>query len=290
MPAFIFIAGYFTKNIKKEGYFLKLIFKLLIPYIIFQILFIAFNHLVFKMPINIELYNPYWIMWFLISLCCWHLLLPIFIKMPAPIVLAVIMGSLIGYLNIGFEFSLLRTFGFFPFFLVGYYVQKEHLNFLKTNRSRLFGVLSLTILFTYLYFKKLSLGWLWFSFPYQEFGFSGIEAGATRAIFYFILGFAVFSFLSLVPNKRTFFSNMGANTMYTYLLHGFIIKYCIAKMGYIQNPVHIENYFLVLIFAIMVTIVTSMQPIRILFIPIIEPLPFIKKMKVLLKREETSKK
>ena len=39
VPAFVLISGYFAKKVYEQGYFTKLVKRLLVPYIIFQVLY-----------------------------------------------------------------------------------------------------------------------------------------------------------------------------------------------------------------------------------------------------------
>ena len=46
----------------------------------------------------------------------------------------------------------------------------------------------------------------------------------------------VLSFMSFVPRKQYFFTQLGKNTLYVYLLHGFFIK--TFRKSEIQNYFH----------------------------------------------------
>lgn len=76
-------------------------------------------------------------LWFLISLVFWYVLLQLFIKLRHPILVAVTLGLLVGYgSQINDLLSLSRTIVFFPFFLVGYYFEKD--TFKPFNRNKAF--------------------------------------------------------------------------------------------------------------------------------------------------------
>ncbi|MEN0648984.1 acyltransferase family protein [Caldifermentibacillus hisashii] len=44
MPAFILVSGYFAKGYFEKGYFTKLVKKLLVPYLIFQIIYSVYYY------------------------------------------------------------------------------------------------------------------------------------------------------------------------------------------------------------------------------------------------------
>src|SRR5699024_10544651 len=89
------------------------------------------------------IFYPQWSLWFLFSLFSWHMLLYWFKKIPAVlgVAIAVEIGLIVGYFGeIGHTFSLSRTFVFFPFFLIGYWLKEEHVMLLKTKAAKIISV------------------------------------------------------------------------------------------------------------------------------------------------------
>jgi len=127
MPAFIFISGYFMRFSLK-----KLLVDYLYPYVIFQILYLAFDSLFISGDMfEIQFTNPYWILWYLMAMILYCLLskvisiknnlLKVFIFM-----LSVVIMLISGYNSkIGRYLSLSRFFNFMPFFIAGYYGGKS---------------------------------------------------------------------------------------------------------------------------------------------------------------------
>ena len=138
MPAFILISGYFAKSIFTKDYFQKLAKKLLLPYAIFQIIYtIMYYFLLDQDTFVIDLFNPQWSLWFLLSLFSMYVMLPLFTKMKKglSLIMAVAIALIIGYVDfIGDYLSLSRTLVFFPYFLLGFYLKKEH--FIKISSKR----------------------------------------------------------------------------------------------------------------------------------------------------------
>src|SRR5699024_10344574 len=110
MPAFIFLAGFFAKGSGTIQYIVNLAKRLLIPYLIFQLLYTGYYFLIGKNNWATDhIFYPHWSLWFLISLFCWHLLLILYKKAPAylGLTIALLSGIMIGYLdNIEQTFSL----------------------------------------------------------------------------------------------------------------------------------------------------------------------------------------
>ena len=73
MPVFIFVSGYFAKFDPK-----KIVCNILVPYVLLQILYTAFDRLLYgNAPFRLQFTTPYWLLWYLLSLFCYYLLLPL---------------------------------------------------------------------------------------------------------------------------------------------------------------------------------------------------------------------
>jgi fucose 4-O-acetylase-like acetyltransferase len=233
MPAFILISGFFAKGIQKPGYVVKLVKKLIFPYILFQIIYSVFYYYINDdSTFKVDPLSPHWSLWFLISLFCWNVLLYLFIKKwslgPLPgMTLALAGGLIIGFFNDATSvLSIIRTFVFFPMFLLGYYLQKDHFKAIKRTKTRFFGILLFIITFGCMLFfpDQVDDNWLLGSKSYQEMDMSSFNAVLIRMGLYLLNTLMVLTFFALVPRKRYFFTSWGTNTLYVYLLHGFIIR------------------------------------------------------------------
>lgn len=72
MPLFVWVSGYFAKPADRKS--LK---TLLLPYLVFQILYSLCAVYLWQTEDEIKLLEPYWLMWFLMALFIWKLLLPL---------------------------------------------------------------------------------------------------------------------------------------------------------------------------------------------------------------------
>ncbi|MFJ7976201.1 acyltransferase family protein [Peribacillus sp. NPDC096379] len=274
MPAFILVSGFFAKGFYQKGYISKITKRLIIPYLIFQVIYSIFYFFLYdKTTLNVDLLNPHWSLWFLISLFFWNIMLLGFAKLKplTGIVVAFGITLLIGYVDIVTNFlSLSRTFVFFPLFLIGYHLKKEHLAKLFNPKIRLGAAMIMVIVFIGFYlYPDINYKWLLGSKPYSELETASIISMFKRLGFYGLSLLMVFSFLSLIPRERHFFTKWGEQTLYVYLLHGFIIRTFRESniKGFFTDA---ENYVMLAGISFLLTILLSSKFVTSLAQPIIE--------------------
>lgn len=282
MPLFILISGYFTKNYNKPGFLQKSIATVLVPYFIFEVIFFCLRSLVNQTEdVELTILNPYWSMWFLMSLFLWRMLLPYFLQFKHPLLLSLVVAVLAGYADdIGYFLSLQRTLGFFPFFLLGFFLEKRHFDALLnwfTPLRRILSVCGIILVFFLLYYVEVLSGWnfptrdwMFFSRPYAEIGFPEWFAGLYRIGFMGLALLMSVFVLSLIPRRKTFFTELGSRSLYVYLLHGFFIhpfRMLIPEETY-AGPVF---YFLVTLAFIALTFFLSSRLVQKITRPLIQP-------------------
>jgi len=274
MPAFIFISGYFAKNFHQRGYFKKITKKLLLPYLIFQLLYSVYYYFLYqKDSIEFDLFTPQWSLWFLISLFSWNLLLWIFAKIPkhVSLSLSLLLGVGAGMLDAEKWLSISRTFTFFPFFLLGYFLHKHDIERLFTWRLRSFSLFILAGMFMMIHFgfPDLPQEWLYGSKSYDTLGVPEEKGIVGRLVIYGASTLMMLCFLALVPNRRFSFSVLGARTFYIYILHGFILKY-LHETKFPDFIMSIHGYPLLLGLSVIVVLVLGSAPIARIMRPLLE--------------------
>ncbi len=274
MPAFILISGFFAKGFHQKGYLGKLTKKLIIPYLIFQGIYTIYYYFILgDSGIELDPFNPQWSLWYLISLFFWNVMLFSFAKWRAGIslFLAVALGVLVGYFDeINSYLSLSRTFVFFPFFLLGYYFKKEYFDKFRSMKLSIVSILVLVCIFVgYYLMPDFDYKWLFGSKPYAELVSSQMMGGLIRLGIYAITFLAIFSFLSLVPNNRYFFTKWGMSSIYVYLLHGFFIKY-FRNSELVGTLNHNEEIMILSLITILLIAFLSSKLIRSMAQPLIE--------------------
>ena len=124
MPVFIFLSGFLSKSVNSRSF--KSIAKLLLIYIIFNFThgLILFYYNKYKMRFNSANHSY----WYLLCLIYWRFSVNYFSNQFFSIFISLIVSILVGFNDsISNVFSLKRTFSFFPYFIIGYKLSKEHL-------------------------------------------------------------------------------------------------------------------------------------------------------------------
>lgn len=227
MPAFVVISGYFAKNYQQKK-IKDQVLKLLVPYVLLQWFYSAYYSLIgLHKSFSFDLFTPQWSLWFLVSMFCWQMLLHLFGRLSAIWSLGISIGLslLVGYISfVGRPLGLQRTFVFFPFFLLGYYLSQKDVRRLQTaKKSRALITLSLIYGFVYLG-DVMNKYWVFGSKPYEDYLALPELGGAVRLLIFCIGVVAVFSFLVFVPTKETFYTQWGKNTLTAYLTQGIFVK------------------------------------------------------------------
>ncbi|MDP4097237.1 acyltransferase family protein [Paenibacillus sp. P96] len=276
IPLFVLVSGYFSKNLSSGEYTNKVISKLVIPYFIFETLYSLFDYYVLgEQVLRFSYFTPYWLMWFLFSMILWKVALPYAVKIRYALPLSIIVAILAGYANDAqYYASISRTLVFFPFFLAGYYLDRERISRLQTPVMRGIAVIIMmaAAAVMVLYGNVFEERWLFGSVPYEAMGHPEWTAGLYRAAVYagaILLGGAV---LALVPERRiSLVTAGGRNTLYVYMLHGFIIKYLAKASGFYAWFRYPALQLLLPVAGVLLTLLLSGGGIRGLFKWMVEP-------------------
>ncbi len=274
MPAFILVSGFFARGFYDKGYIKKIAKKLIIPYLIFQLVYSIFYYFLYnESQFAMDPLNPHWSLWFLISLFFWHLMLLGFsrLKPYMGIPLALMIGLGVGYMDwISGYLSLSRTFVFFPLFLIGYYLTREHLQLLQRPMIKVIAFIPFTIaIVLYSLYPDLNYQWLFGSKSYSALHTSATYGMMIRLGLYLLSTVMVFSFLAIVPRNKYFFTNLGRNTLYVYLLHGFFIR--VFRESSVTNYFsESENFLLLAMISLLLTLFLASRFATALAQPFIE--------------------
>ncbi len=280
MPLFIIISGYFSKKILSQR--LNDVTQLLIPYLVFEAMHYAFTSISGLGHGHLQFYYPTYQNWYLLSLFTWRLLIPYFrfINMQVGILIAGIMAVGAGFVNqFGDFLSLYRSFYLIPFFVLGYYLPDIRSMLGKFRKQRvimqvLFFV-AFGIILTFSLVSAETAEDMHFAFvPNTGYGESRHLLLRSFAL---ITGFVMsFLFLFMIPEKKTFFTAAGKNTMTVFMLHMFIVWPVIkAGIPYIS----IVSEFISLLIAILITYILSRDVTNKYLMPLTDPVGFIGRIK-----------
>jgi fucose 4-O-acetylase-like acetyltransferase len=236
MPLFIFLSGYFSKNIESQR--IKDVTNLIIPYLIIQVLYFAILALA-NPNYNWSLLLPIGANWYLLGLFVWRMLAPYFRHTKYALYYAIGIGLLIGLLpDLNQTLNLQRIFTYLPFFIFGYQFTgnyKEKLLFKSTYFQLIFWIIFVLFVVSGVYFPdfiSVIKKWEITLYPYTGNLPEKLYQLFGRFMFYLMSVIISFLFLQMIPDRKTRFSELGKNSLYVFLFHMFFIYFLVAVVPY----------------------------------------------------------
>lgn len=263
MPAFIFISGYFSK---RELPVSALIRKLLIPYLVYEVIYYLLYTLVLHRPTSLALMFPKFSLWYILALFVWRLATPYVRKLPYHFLLSVAAGLLIGCVQMPSNFlSIPRILVFYPFFLAGLYCDRSIITRMRGRISSLAGIAGVLCFVTVIVLepwnRDLSVKIFYGRYNYHYLEQDILTGMLCRLICYAIGAFMTFAILMLMTEKKTAFSYIGTRTMAIYLFHGLVYS-CIRRGTPLLDHLDTLPEALALVgFCILLTLALSWQPL-----------------------------
>jgi fucose 4-O-acetylase-like acetyltransferase len=258
MPAFVFITGYFSR----KNDLLRLVKSLLIPYLLFQVLYYLMNYF-FDRNSDFSLLTPNFSLWYLLSLFCWRIMIDKAVKIKGILFLSIAAGVLVGFITgIGAYGTVERTITFFPFFIMGHMFNKDKfIKYAEKLPVKIVSALLLCLLFTYLYFSCESINFNVLLMKYSYEKQDVLQLGwLYRLLVYLFATLFTFLIAVIIPRKKHCYTYIGQRTMSIYLFHGIVYK--IAQYGF-----HMDRYInetggmlLILLCAVFLTYILSLKP------------------------------
>ncbi|MDR0911037.1 MAG: acyltransferase family protein [Methanobrevibacter sp.] len=256
MPLVFFVSGYLSKI--KNSDVKKLFTNLLIPYVIFTLVWILFEHFILKFKFaNTPFITEYLLLWYLFSLFIMRLLLPAIIKLKYSFWITLAIGLIIGIFPLPDNFLVLsKTFCMFPVFLLGYYIKnpnesspilnkiiKVFTNLFK-NKYVLLIIFIIILAIMSIIFTNWDLQIFQLKSSYESLDLR-ILPGIIMRFLVIIAGIILIFLLNyLMPNKKTFLTKIGINSLALYIFHFYLIK-IFAKILFIYDyNGHLLIYYL----------------------------------------------
>lgn len=251
MPAFLFLTGYFARFHRR-----KIVFGLIYPYILFQILYRIFDALIYKGKdtFTIEFGTPYWLLWYLLVTIFYYLLIPLLNTQNRTSQITIFIASIVlcilaGFdTSIGYYGSLARFFSFLPFFIAGFYIaQSKTILQFPTWFIFVLGIILVVASHYVITTPEITKNVLYGAYSYEK-----AQYNAGIKLFLLFLGFAWIAFLlHVIPRKKIpFISVLGQNTLAIFLLHGFIVR--LAKKYQLFCFTELENVIYAVFFSIII--------------------------------------
>lgn len=274
MPALVVITGFLSKGFNRPGYIEKNVKAILVPYLLFQIIFAYYYYILYDKSIfTYDFFQPQFSLWFIFSLFMWKMLLFIFTRLTHPLIWAFVFGIGIGYVeSAGHYMNIQRTFTYFPYFLLGFYLKKEQFEIVKKKSSKLIGIV--IVMIVWFLVSQIPAAevqsWLAANRSYVANGHEEWYSGLKRAMFYSFSLLVGFAFLSFVPKKKTLFTKLGRKTAYIYILHGAIVKTLYVHYIRPDEFNSIWDYIQLPVYAVLLVLILSSKPVTWLMRPLIE--------------------
>lgn len=224
MPAMVFISGYFSKNLDKSRE--KAFETILLPYLILNIINYLFKiYIIGEDYFGFRFLKPTWGLWYLLTLFIWKFFLKDLIRIRFILPLSLLLGILSGFSK---EFSsylaLGRMVNFLPFFLLGYYCRKEHIE----NIKRIPKIVSIAIVIANAVISAYAVhedlfeeNFLFLKSPYPE--EAEVKFMLYRIVVYMVAIAMLIAVINLTSERKSKLFKIGSNTMTVYILHLFTV-------------------------------------------------------------------
>lgn len=230
MPGFAFISGYFSK--KGDKCYQSALFDFLIPYIIFDSLFVMIYGS--SQP---NIFSPSFAYWYLLSMFCWKLMTKALqqIKYVLPLSIAVALltglcGDVHNFLSLG------RTIGFLPYYIIGMKLSREDVAKIEALPKAAVAAVTLVVMGVWGWLNVR--GWFHIDFfyywaPYGGtgmpdclFSYSAAKGLLLRALGYIVSGVQIVFLFCIIPDlSLPVMRDGGTRTMVPYLLHTYVIMF-----------------------------------------------------------------
>ncbi|BDZ44271.1 acyltransferase family protein [Naasia aerilata] len=279
IPLFVLVSGHFGKD-RLEGRDLRRILTdLVAPYLVFETIWTVIQWLV-EGKTTVDYANASWTLWFLLALIWWRLLLPVLAVLRWPLLWATVLAVAAGYTDeIDSTLALSRTFGLLPFFVLGWELKRhdagrrwqEAAPKVVTAVRGAAAVLVLAAVVTVVaglpLWKRLHLKDFFFADDaYATFGYDAWWAGLVRLGLLALSALLCLAVLALTPRGITWFTSLGAATLYVYLFHTFLL-YPLRESGVLAEQATVPVLVLMLLLAAAITLALSSEFVRRVFRP-----------------------
>ncbi|MGI6752566.1 MAG: acyltransferase family protein [Anaerovoracaceae bacterium] len=231
MQGFLFVSGYFSKNVAKCRQTSVQMF--LLPYFVLMIFMYGVRYLLNGYA-TINFFIPTMALWYLLVMFYYRFFIKDISKIPYILPISFAISLLAGFVPfLGEKIALGRTFGFLPFFMLGYFSKQEHIDKIrKIPKPALIILLSGLLGFSVFLSKTgfMPIGMLYLKRSYMASGVSPWQGLLMRLLIIIVSCCWILVFIGLTTEKRNFLSTIGENTMAVYVFH-IIIRYVIQRFG-----------------------------------------------------------
>jgi fucose 4-O-acetylase-like acetyltransferase len=230
MPAFLLMAGVFASSDRLSAKRLVGTAQLLATWLVVELAWALERAVTGHQPFpSTFLVMPKWGCWFLVSLFAMRVLLPYVALLPHPLILSTVVSLGVGLVPaIGQPYSMSRTFALLPFFLLGWAIRQRGIDrrawfAAPSLRLRVAALLvlaaSVAVVLLLLATPHYTSELLTWRSSYRAMHFSARHGLVLRAAALGVATAMTLALLLLVPRRTHWFTRLGGNTLYVYVLH-----------------------------------------------------------------------
>ena len=242
------------KHIDKGGQ-VGILAGFIIIYIAFMVLLWLEDSLFAGKIQYINFFRPVMAPWYVLAMVIWLILLPIFVKLKKK--RAIILALLITFvlpIHPGLDeyLTLNRVIGFLPFFVVGYYFDKEKVDIIKRSKIKIIiGVVAmLVILGCWKGIRKYVIWEMYGGGSYEK----DLEGLCATLLWLLIASLMTLLVMAFCPSKEMGFTYVGSGTLSVYVMHRLIAR-AMEHMGFNGN---IKNEIVALSVSVVVSTVVTL--------------------------------
>lgn len=242
MPLFVMVTGYFSKKSLKSP--LHAVCYSLLPFAVFTLLFSLVRWLV--LPEQHDYMSEFWYYlpftyWYLFGVFVWKLLAkPLSFLRGGALPLLVVLGLAVGVIIRDCDIMAIgRVFAFFPYFWIGILLTPELIAKIR-KVPKAVGLVGMAALFALFLWLKPSLPCsasqlLQLADSNAVMGLSPVSYMLWRLALYLMSTALCLCLIIAAPGKKTFFTRLGGNTIAVYLLHSYVVYFCVRKLGWFDG-------------------------------------------------------
>jgi fucose 4-O-acetylase-like acetyltransferase len=227
LPVFIVMCGYFSRGFSRSrNRTRKLVAAIVVPYVVFSGTYVVYTELLAGRHMTWDPLEPYYLTWFLPALLAWRLSVPLWqqLRFPVAVAAAVVIWLFAGFVTLPNMLDAVQVLSFLPFFVLGLLLSPQHFALLRRRGARITGAIVLVAgaLAAYGLETTVDPEWVHWRRSFTQLGVGAPSGVGFRILALVAAAVLTAAFLAVVPARRTWFSGLGAASMYAYLLHGFV--------------------------------------------------------------------
>ena len=231
MQGFLFVAGYFSKNVEKCRDTAFKIF--LLPYLVLMPIMFVIRFALYGNA-TIDMIVPTMALWYLINMFIYRFFIKDLGKIKYILPISILISLVAGLIPfLGVTLALGRIFGFLPFFLLGYFCEEKHLKRIRGIPKPVGVLIGIVLIIFSVFISKynaMPISAWYFKTAYVNIGLNNLEGTGVRILLSIVALCWVVVFLILTPKEKTWLVTVGQNTLSVYILH-IVIRYIVMANG-----------------------------------------------------------